>query len=123
MTKVSRCDIAPVMQTIYQGLETLQHKISDQISSVNDDDLSQLVEQLKKSVHQLNREINQSVTVLPFEGNVLLKLIETIQRTSTFAQAVGPHQVQLMGLFKTLQTNIPKAEQKVAKVDNDPIRR
>jgi division protein CdvB (Snf7/Vps24/ESCRT-III family) len=124
--KVSRVDISPTMQSTCMQLETIKNQIGDEVSHLNETELVSAITILHQGSNQLAREINQSVEIAPVDATLkkkLFNLIQTIQHSAAFSQALGPHQVELMGVFRRIETSIEKAEQKVTKVDTDPLRR
>lgn len=124
--KVTRVDISNTLQMTCTQLETIQNQIGDNVSNLNEAELVSAITILHQGSNQLAREINQSVEILPVDGSLkknLFKLMQAIQHSAAFSQALGPHQVELMGVFKRIETSIQKAEQKVNKVDADPLRR
>jgi hypothetical protein len=123
--KVSRVDIAPSMQAACKQLERLHKKIGEELSYVSEEELTSLISILQKESNHLAREIGQSVQIVPFDSKLkttLLDLIHSIQKSPAFSQALGSHQIEIMGMFRRFETSIQKAEQKVQKVDQEPLR-
>ncbi len=119
-------DISKIVSDIHSQLESLQNKIGDQVSNVNDQEIGQVVAMLKTRVHRFLSRIHKGSTIALVGEDLkksLLTLIDSIEKTATFSQAVGAYQPQLMSLFKTIRTNFPEAERKVTKVETDPTRR
>lgn len=124
--KISRIDISPTVQSTCMQLENIKKQIGDEVSNLNENELISAITILQQGSNQLAREINQSVEIAPLDGKLktsLFNLIQAIQHSPIFSQALGPHQVELMGVFRRIETCIRKAEQKVTKVDSDPLSR
>ena len=122
--KISRADLAPIMEQTSQTLHTLKTKIAEEVSLVNPEEVDNLVRHLQKTINSLSREVNTSVTITPIDPHKqksLFKLIQEIQHTPAFSQALGPHQAVLMGLFHRIENNLRKAQSKVERVDMDPM--
>lgn len=124
--KVQRVDLSSTMQTTCMQLETIKKQIGEDVSKLNEAELTSAISILHQGSNQLAREINQSVSIAPWDDKLktnLFNLIQAIQHSAAFSQALGPHQVELMGVFRRIETSIHKAEQKVTKVDTDPLRK
>lgn len=123
--KVTRVDIAPSMEATYKQLELLHKKIGEEVSYINEEELKPLILVLQKASNHLAREIGQSIQIAPFDQTLkiqLLDYIHLIQKSPAFSQALGSHQIEIAGVFRRIETSIHKAEQKVQKVDSDPLR-
>ncbi|MBS0655886.1 MAG: hypothetical protein JSR46_08925 [Verrucomicrobia bacterium] len=122
--KVTRTDISATVQTACADLTKLSEQISEKnVSNLDEGTLITLIAVLQRGSNQLAREIGQSIEVVldPKLKTNLVNLIQAIQHSPAFSQALGPHQVELMGVFTRFENSIRKAEQKVTKVDSDPL--
>lgn len=123
--KVIHANISPLVTQTCQNLEVLKAKIGENVSNVNEEELSKIIQELHRESNQLKREINQCRDIAPVEAslkNNLISLIDSIRHMSTFTQALGAQQALLLGVFKSLENCIDKFESKVTKVDNEPLR-
>lgn len=126
VNRTERTDISATVQSACTQLETLKKQISENVSNINENDLISLIAILQSGAHHLATEIRQSSEIAPLDPKLktnLVSLIQAIQKSAAFSQALGPHQVELMGVFKRFVNSLSKAEQKVTKVDSDPLRR
>lgn len=126
VNRTERTDISATVQSACTQLETLKKQISENVSSINENDLISLISILQSGAHHLATEIRQSSEIAPLDPKIktnLVNLMHAIQKSAAFSQALGPHQVELMGVFTRFENSLRKAEQKVAKVDADPLRK
>lgn len=115
-------DISSVVRTTCRELHSLKVTIGDDLSVVNNEAVGNIVGELHKTLNTLVRELNQSSK--PLELGLkkdLFSLMQEIQKTPAFSQALGPHQVELMNLFKRIHAAVSKAESKVTRVDLDRL--
>jgi hypothetical protein len=123
--KVSRVDISHSIESACQQLKLLQKKIGEEVGYLSDEELKSLISVLQKASNHLATEIGQSIHVVAFDSKLkttLFDLIHAIQRSPAFSQALGAHQKEVLGMFRRIETSIQKAEQKVQKVDSEPLR-
>jgi hypothetical protein len=120
---VSRVDLHPIIHATSQTLCTLKAKITEEVSLV-DEEIEELVQDLKTTVNKLSREVQKSNTISNIDaGNMesLHKLVYDIQHTAAFSQVAGTHQVQLMGVFNRIENTVKKTHSKVERVDLDKM--
>ena len=125
--KVAHANITPLVNQAYTNLEILQAKIGENVSSVNDKELSDLIVKLQHEANQITREVNQSIDVTPLDSILqmkLVKLMDMIQHTSTFSQVLGNQQALLLGVFRRIRNclkHLDKFKPKVTKADTEPL--
>lgn len=122
--KIVHANIGPLVSQTCQNLEVLKAKIGENVSNVNEEELSRLIQELHRESNQLTREVNQSRDIAPLEPGLkknLTSLMDSIRHMSTFTQALGAQQALLLGVFKRIENCILKFESKVTKVDNEPL--
>jgi len=119
-----QANIEPDMQKAFDQLTSLHTNISDDVGLVNPEDVKEWVRALEKIVNALGQKVHKSTTVVldKTKSKSLLELIQEIQHTPAFSQALGSHQTRLMGLFHRIEDNLKQAESKVEPVKNiDPM--
>ncbi len=122
--RVACANISSVVQNTCNQLQLLKSKIEDDIGNVNEEEIVSVISLLQKGSNQLAREINQSTQIAPLDAKLktsLFKLIQALEHSSTLLQALGHHQVELMNAIKKIEVSMRKAEQKVSKVDKEPL--
>jgi hypothetical protein len=121
---IERVQIGPVMEGIRNQLKSLESKIGDNVSKVNEDELTHLITKLSHDVNQMTTVVKQHRIIGPIEEDLsdsLIKLIHVLQHTPAYSQVLGTLQTQLNLIFKRIENIIPEATNEVKRVENDRL--
>jgi len=103
---------------IVKHLQELTDKIGDEVSSVNEKELVELIQTISNEVNRLRNEIMQQKSDLdPAIKKVLDAEISKLKENELLTQALGHHQSLLFGALNRYELAIEKFKSKVNPIE------
>ncbi len=103
---------------IVKHLQELTDKISDEISSVNDKELVDLIQTIRQKTNKLRNEMETQKTGLDPEMQSLLNSeIIKLKKNELLTQALGHHQSLLFGALNKFEHALGKFQSKVTPIE------